>query len=527
MKKLLLIIFLILGLFSFSEAATYYIKNGGSDVADGLSDANAWATINKVNTSSFIAGDSILFKKGSTWREQLTVPSSGSSGNPITFGSYGSGANSVISGADLISTWTAESANLYYATYLTVPNTLTYDRNWGVKKTNKTDMSVTGDWWVDVPNTRIYLYTTAGDPDNVYTTPGVEAGVRNKVLDGTSRSYITYQNLTFLHANSVSAEMASIKSNLSGIIVDSCTFQFGAQNGVFFNANSSLVKDSTFSYNGALGIDVDSCDNSTVQDSEMSYNGKGGVYIGALTPTADNNILQRLTIHHNSDSGIKIDNSIGSIVQDSSSYSNTSNGLRYSNSTGAIFRRNKLYSNTANGIWVYSATATGNIYYNLIYSNGDAGIVVALGAPAINVFNNVMYNNTNAGLYIDDANTIVTTKNNIISTSTALINIVSDVDQIQVLDNNLYYPTTGTPFNWKGTVKNFTDWKTASGQDALSLNTDPLLVNPTTDFHLQSSSPAINTGTSVGLTQDYTSRPIQLTPDMGAYEYEIRRKEFR
>lgn len=28
---------------------TYYVKNGGSDGADGLSDATAWETIGKVN----------------------------------------------------------------------------------------------------------------------------------------------------------------------------------------------------------------------------------------------------------------------------------------------------------------------------------------------------------------------------------------------------------------------------------------------------------------------------------------------
>jgi hypothetical protein len=46
----------------------------------------------------------------------------------------------------------------------------------------------------------------------------------------------------------------------------------------------------------------------------------------------------------------------------------------------------------------------------------------------------------------------------------------------------------------------------------------------TDDYHLLSWSPLINVGVDVGLTQDYTGRPIQLAPDIGAYEYEIRRK---
>ena len=66
-----------------------------------------WKTISKVNGEAYSAGDSISFKKGELWREQLTVPSSGSSGNPITFGAYGSGSAPLISGADVISSFSA------------------------------------------------------------------------------------------------------------------------------------------------------------------------------------------------------------------------------------------------------------------------------------------------------------------------------------------------------------------------------------------------------------------------------------
>jgi hypothetical protein len=85
--------------------STYYVSNpGGDDGNSGLSELLPWLTVNKVNISSFSPGDSILFKRGSTWREQLTVPSSGSAGNPITFGTYSTGAKPRITGADVLST---------------------------------------------------------------------------------------------------------------------------------------------------------------------------------------------------------------------------------------------------------------------------------------------------------------------------------------------------------------------------------------------------------------------------------------
>lgn len=95
---------------------TYYVDcnaDGDAGAGTGTGAAVAWKTIAKVNASSFNAGDSILFNKGCTWREQLTVPSSGSAGSPITFGAYGTGVKPVISGADLVtpgSSWSHDDA---------------------------------------------------------------------------------------------------------------------------------------------------------------------------------------------------------------------------------------------------------------------------------------------------------------------------------------------------------------------------------------------------------------------------------
>jgi len=100
-------------LFSLPLSATiYYVdKTTGDDGDTGLTEALAWKTINKVNISAFNAGDSVLFKCGEEWREQLTVPTSGSDGSPITFGVYGEGADPIINGASFIATWTADGEN--------------------------------------------------------------------------------------------------------------------------------------------------------------------------------------------------------------------------------------------------------------------------------------------------------------------------------------------------------------------------------------------------------------------------------
>ena len=95
MKKLFTIILWLFAIPLF--AAHYYVKNGGNNALSGLDDANAWATIAKVNATSFAPDDIISFKCGSTWTEiidlGLSPSTSGTSSHPILFNSYSTGDN--------------------------------------------------------------------------------------------------------------------------------------------------------------------------------------------------------------------------------------------------------------------------------------------------------------------------------------------------------------------------------------------------------------------------------------------------
>lgn len=71
--------------------------------------------------------------------------------------------------------------------------------------------------------------------------------------------------------------------------------------------------------------------------------------------------------------------------------------------------------------------------------------------------------------------------------------------------------TTGTDF------ANLAAWQAASGKDAASLSGDPLFVS-TSNLHIGCTSPAVNTGTSVGVTIDYDSQARDAMPDIGADE---------
>jgi hypothetical protein len=92
-------------IFETGETQDYYVDCNADPGGDGTTQATtgancAWDTIADVNGASLSAGDNVYFNRGCTWREQLTVPNSGSEGSPITFGAYGTGDDPVISGMD-------------------------------------------------------------------------------------------------------------------------------------------------------------------------------------------------------------------------------------------------------------------------------------------------------------------------------------------------------------------------------------------------------------------------------------------
>jgi Right handed beta helix region/Secretion system C-terminal sorting domain len=113
-----------------APAATSYYADAvsGNDANNGLSANTAWQTINKINRSTFKAGDNILFKCGQTFYGALRPANSG-----LNYGSYGSGAKPVISGITILSGWSNAGGGVYEApcvsckvslTLLTVNDTL-------------------------------------------------------------------------------------------------------------------------------------------------------------------------------------------------------------------------------------------------------------------------------------------------------------------------------------------------------------------------------------------------------------------
>ena len=92
------------------------LAGGGSDSNNGTSLATPFATIQQAANQAQ-AGDTVIIR-GGTYREEVNVPRSGNSTNPIVFNAYND-EEVILSGADLVTGWTqapAIGANVWQAT---------------------------------------------------------------------------------------------------------------------------------------------------------------------------------------------------------------------------------------------------------------------------------------------------------------------------------------------------------------------------------------------------------------------------
>jgi hypothetical protein len=188
MKSILIILLSFLPLLSYST--NYYLSSTGNNANTGLgqSDGLAWQTVSAPNAFAFSPGDSILFKRGEIFYGTLTFSESGTLGNPIVIGAWGSGADPIISGGidiDVTNHWNQRNGNVYRI-YCTSDIK-------GVFINDKQYMQAR------YPNAGNFVYITTGDATSPYTLFSVAAlSFADGTLNGTRARFRstnwTYEN---------------------------------------------------------------------------------------------------------------------------------------------------------------------------------------------------------------------------------------------------------------------------------------------------------------------------------------------
>lgn len=530
---------------------TYYVTpvaDGGSDGANGTSQLTPWATTSKVNGSSFSQDDVISFKCGELWREQLTFPSSGSSGHPITVRNYGAGALPIFYGSDNRSTagdWTNESGTDWYTTMAVTANIVWRNDVALTQVATKVGVTDATKWWWDSGNSRVYTYG-ASNP----TTGGIayEIGQRTP-LYVTAKNFVTMYGLASYYSNDYGIWFNSSCQNGT---VSGCTVYRTYYSGIYFNgALNASVSYNTVSYTGksasaatldhagiALTLATGSVAAAYIGYNTVSHTGRTGITI--YDAGMDNTVIEFNEVHDTAENEFDTTapgpHRLGYGIQ-------LYNGGLVNAIDGVIVRWNNVHDTAIAGVALLGLVTNAVVHHNLLIRNYNTGapyqndyltniVIFDIGTgskfyhntcvqPDVNLALNLYNIRIPAGATFNNGEV----KNNIFYNGQqntffgGIFELATGSSPLPSWNFNCYWmpvtPQGSILFNWDGT--NYT-WagRPTGAMEAFGLNVDPQFVSAATDSYvLKSTSQCVNGGLAIaGINDGY----IGAAPDLGVFE---------
>jgi hypothetical protein len=246
-----------------ATATTYFVSaTSGSNTSDGRSPATPWRTIAKINATTFLPGDSVLFRRGEVWKDTLLLffSESGTTEAPIYIGAYGEGPRPIITditplarSADTIA-WRARGANIWALHCPETPNRLWLDGTEVLRAAIAQDVGTTNsegtiEWWYhDATDSTLLLHST-DNPARAFARiegnrpAGVLAlyrsaymviegldfrGGRWTTIYGGACSHVTFRDCAIGYGLSgLTLTSADTAASAHHVLIESCTFDSG------------------------------------------------------------------------------------------------------------------------------------------------------------------------------------------------------------------------------------------------------------------------------------------------------------
>ena len=289
----------------------------------------------------------------------------------------------------------------------------------------------------------------------------------------------------------------------------------GSVNAVYINANYVTIDGfdiaGASSGNGIIGIGVHHVN---VLNNVSHDNAQSGIqFVQSEFETITGNTTYNnassgwysgISVYENRNvSGDTTTQGYRTIIANNTSYDNVTKTGTHSDGNGIIIDDFQNTQNSGSSNYTYPTL----VQNNLVYGNGGSGVQVFL-SDNVTVANNTAYNNhqdnantstwrgeiTNAsGNNNTFVNNIAVANPSVNSHNTAIANVSSGGANQNVMwaDNITYNGTSG-----QASVNNDGGNSVPSAANGNMLGVDPKFVQPGVDFHLQGSSPAVDTGTS-------------------------------
>jgi len=477
MKQLLVIILILLTNLA-SQAATYLIADQTAKDA--------------FNFSSVVAGDSVLFQRSNSFYGTITVSNSGTAGNPIFFGSYGTGDDPVITGFTDVTAWTNLGSNIWESTSavstLTTCNIVlvngvntpmgrtpnfgtyyTYQTFSGNTSITSSDLSGTPNWtgadivirkagWLwqagVVSSQSGSTVTYADKQANAY--PGQQQNNCGFFFQADIRTLDTqnewYYNPTtkkisvYSTSEPTDVKVSSVTALVSFfgkhyVVFDGIHFTGGNADGLFFNtANYGEIKNCTIDYMGLYGLRTNNAYSLIVDNNIFSHCNHIGIGLGgsgSVGDTITNNTVTYTTMFP----GVHATSYSGSAI--------------ILTGTDVLCQNNAIDYSGYNGITNPAMVST--IKYNFInhcvqnlsdgggiYSGGSRTNVLIEGNIVTNTLGNLSgytttYSAGGEGIYLDSNSSNVTIRNNTSSGNTTYGIYLSSGTNNNLIEYNTCY----------------------------------------------------------------------------------------
>jgi parallel beta-helix repeat protein len=465
---LLAIVFAVLSADAYAQ--TYYVDNqspNASTAGPGTED-QPYSTIASAVAARKGPGITVVVKPG-LYREDVAIPASGAAGSPYVIRAAGPGV--VLDGTDDYSDASRWQRGMG------VPGNDRYGRSYvddnlflaadvttnvqqvfvdGTRLTRSTAapgaLPAYGFTWVE--GVGLYVNLGGDSPANHVTL----VGRRNSSFRLFSRSWVTIEGFESVRADD---RAINIQNGCSNITILNNRVSFAGDNGIkSVNGQQIVIEGNVVSDCGSHGI---------------------ALTAGAYGCTVENNeSLRNVTMPEGSANGIYLFQAPSNVVIRNNCHENQDTGIHFGQgSDNCIAYNNRSWNNADHGYdHLY---ASGTIHVNdVAVGNYRDGFSIEGRSPNTQIFNCIAVDN---GIHSDEFNLWVSAGSTSGFTS----------------DHNIFWNSTEQPPIKYITTKYSTlaAYQQASGQDAHSIQANPLFVNPPGgNFLPLSGSPAIDAGTS-------------------------------
>ena len=566
MKKIFLIV-IILIIPTLTWGQTYYMRADGVAAKGAATACNATSTAMSItthNATTFSPGDTIyLCGNGGDYKSTIRVPSSGSSGGGRITYTAAPGHTPVVDLSVVVPNtgWTSLGGGIYQRSGY---GRVFWEDN--VPLNSATTAACTdGNWFYAGGSNLLQYKPTSGTPsDHSLRAVWWEIGSVGVGIDLRERSYINISGITFNrsgygigHGNVIGSAAGNV-SNLSfyNNKFNQCLWAIWSQVNANYVESDVLIDKNTINYcNSGISAWTNSEEsgtqsqyhtrytitNNTISNMWSIVDGKTWTHAALQSDNWDHEGISFQDVQDSVISGNTIhvadDKSFGGVDR----LHTRGIFLYFTNGTvptsGNTITKNYITGHYRPAIFVDGAFGTGGgvenntFSYNVIRYDGTNSDHIAFMyyvtqnnlKTGMNYFvNNVVYANGGMGLYFASDYIAGNWKiqNNIIHSPIRAASTNANDNAHVLFSNNIYDNVSDTSgFQMMGGAITYAQWKATYGQDLTGSRIENPLFISSSDFRLQSGSPAINAGVNVGLTTDYLGKAIVGLPDIGAYEY--------